>query len=864
MRPHWARALLAVAPLGDRRREVVSDLEELYLDRRARYGLAYAHGRLFVDVVSLWRGTTRRGGSMRQDLKFAVRLFRRNPAPVAVAVGGLALALGAVTAAFSIVNATMLRPYGMDDPSSVVRVARLDHGDRPFPYWPYPHYARMRAGTSAATLEASSLERERFSAIGPDDPAPAQWTLFVSGGYFPTLGGRPALGRPLMPADDAPGAPPAVVISQHLWSTLFDADPAAVGRTVWLGGVPMTLVGVIEAGFSGPRDPRPAIWLPLALYDEVRGGNPVSPTSGPLIEVVGRLAPDASRGAVEASLTALVNAPADGRTDSAGARAITVGLVAASSPLSEAGEEEYIVLGCVVAFLGLVLILACANTANLLLAAAATRMREIGVRLALGATGRRLLTQLTWESVLLAVAAGSAGYGMALWLAPVFARAIDVQPEISVAPDWRVLLFALAVAMLCGIGAGLSPARFAARTSVLSVLRAHLGGHDGPRLSTRRRTWFVGFQAAASMLLLALAALLARTAVTTANMDPGLDVDRLISVHLQMRGEGFDQDGYLLRAMDAARNVPGVEGVAQAQQLPFGGSINTLGLETLSSAAYRLYQQRSDAAYFAATGTRIVRGRAFTDAEVRSEAPVALISEDVVRRFYEDSDPLGQPIARIPTSNPQPPAIVIGVTADAMTNSLNALAMGTIYRPLARERSNAPGLVVRAANPGAAAHAVNEALRGLDPNVRPSITIVGERFAAFINSKRMMAWLVGPIALLALVLAALGIFGVTAIVVNQRAHEVTVRLAIGATVSDVLRLLTADSLRPVLIGLTVGLLAAVATSRYFASLLSGISPQDPLALALAAGALTASALVAVLLPVRRMAGADPASVLRDA
>jgi putative ABC transport system permease protein len=867
-RPAWARALLALTPLGDRRTEVSSDLGELFLDRRGRYGVAYAHGRLFVDVVSLWRGRARGGlgglgGSMRQNLRFALRLCRRNPAPVAVALGGLALAIGTVTAAFSIVNATMLRPYGMDDPASVVRVASLDHGDRPFPYWPYAQYVRMRAGTSGAVIEAASLERQPLGIAGPDDAAPSQWVLFVSGSYLDTLGGRPVFGRPLTPADDAPDAPPALVVSHHLWKTLLASDPSVVGRTVWLTGVPMTLVGVLEPGFSGPESPRPGVWVPMTLYDEVRGGTPVTPTSGPLVEVVARLEPDASRRAVEDNLTALVNAPSGDAPARADERRRVVGLVGAASPMDDADAEDYIVLACVFAILGLVLALGCANTANLLLAGATTRMREIGVRLALGATGRRLLAQLGSESLLLGLAAGAAGYVVAIWLSPVFASAIDVQPEVNVSPDVRVLLFAVAVAFVCGIGAGLSPARYAARSSVLTVLRSQARTPDGPPVSTRRRTWFVGFQAATSMLLLAMAALLTRSAVLAASTDAGLDVDRLINVHLQMPRTDFDEPAYLQRALDAVRALPAVEGVALSQHPPFGSSVNTLQLPPDLDGRYELYQHRTDADYFAVSGTSVIRGRSFTAAEVSAEAPVALVSADIARRFFGEADPLGQPISRIPTRNPQPHAVIVGVVEDAITNSFHAKGAGTLYRPLARERSNPPGLVVRTANPGVAAHAVGEALRRLDSRVRPSTTVVRERFDAFLNWKRMMAWLMGPIAVLALALSTLGIFGLTAFVVGQRSHEVSVRMAVGASAGDVLRLLAADSLRPVVIGLGVGLLAALGVGRVLPSLFSGISPHDPAAIGLAMSALLAGALVAVLVPVSRMAATDPASVLRD-
>lgn len=860
--PTWARAFLALVPLGDRRTETSSDLAELFADRRERYGPAHAHGRLLTDALSLWRGRAR-GGMMRQDLRFALRLCRRHPAPIAVAIVGLALAIGVVTAAFSIVNAMMLRPYGMDDPSSVVRVARLDHGDRPFPYWAYSHFLRMREAGPSATLEASMLEKAQLSATNADDTAPSQFVQFVSGGYLETFGGRPVLGRPLGPDDDAPDAAPVLVVSHHVWTTALGADPAVVGRIVWLNGLPMTLVGVLAPGFSGPEELRPAIWLPITLYDEVEGGPEIAPTSNTQFEVVARLAPGARRQAVEEHLTAVVNAPT-GENATPPDRTRIVGLVSATSPFDEADNEDVIVLAAVFAILGLVLTLACANTANLLLAGATTRMREIGVRLALGATGRRLLLQMASESVLLGLVAGGAGYLVAFLLAPIFASTIAVSPEIDVAPDARVLLFTLFVAGACGLGAGLAPARFASRGSVLTVLRSQGRSSEGPPVRATRRSWFVGFQAAVSMLLLVIAGLLTRTAVHAAGTDVGLDIDRLFSVHLQMPRADFDERGYLQRALEAVREIPAVQAVSLTQHPPFGMSVNTLSLDAIGRGTYELHQHRTDADYFAVSGTRVVHGRAFSEAEVNAEAPVALVSEGVARRFFGDRDPIGQPLSVIPFANPQPHAVIIGVTADAVTSSFQALAVGTLYRPLAGERPNPPGILVRAANPGVAMHAVGEALRRLDARVRPSTTISRDRFDSFLGNKRMVAWLMGPIAGLALVLATLGIFGVTAFVVGQRRHEVSVRMAIGASARDVLHLLGTQSLRPVVIGLGVGLLMALGLARVLATLLSGISPYDPVAVGVAATALLGSAIVAVLVPVRRAARTDPASVLRDA
>lgn len=799
---------------------------------------------------------------MLQDLRFGLRLLRKHPVPVGISIGGLALAIGVVTSVFSLVNAAMLRPYGMDEPSSVVSVTR-PMGDRMRSYWPYEQFLRMQAEATLSTVEAALAERVRFSGAPAADGEAGRRILFVSGGYLSVLGGRPALGRALQPSDDTVAAPAVIVVSHHFWLTRLNGDPSAVGRTVWLNGSPVTVVGVLHADFTGLTEFRPSLWAPFAAFDELVLGRSFEPTTRTLVEVVARLAPGTALPAAQDQLTAIARRS---RTPAATPDAKTpvpvVRLYSAASPIDGPDKvESYAGIALIFTVVGMVLVLACANTANLLLAGAATRAREIGIRLALGSTRIRVVKQLVTESLLLGLMAGSLGLLFAVWFVPVLGSILEMPQEFRAVRDGRVLLFAVAIATICGLGAGVAPARYGARGDVLSALKSQSGG-SGTAVPSRLRTSFVGFQAAVSMLLLVSAGLLARTAILMTRADIGFDADRMLAVSLSAPRTGFDERGYSQIALAALRDVPSVERASLTQYQPFGHSIER-DYFSHDGRSYALYVNRSDADYFPTAGLRILRGRGFTPEEVAREAPVALISDSVARTFLDGTNPLGQSLVGMSPETTQAPAIIIGVVADAIVTRLETQSHGTIYRPLSQRRPNPPSIIVRTANPGLAARAVEDVLRRIDPRVRPTTTIVRNELDAYLGQKRMLAWLSGPAALLALVLAGLGVYGVTAFVVSQRTHEVSVRMALGASRADVLRLLVKDSLRPVIIGLVVGLAAALGGSRISASLLAGISPHDPLAIGLAATTLLAAALVAVIAPASRVAKTDPANMLRQ-
>jgi hypothetical protein len=378
------------------------------------------------------------------------------------------------------------------------------------------------------------------------------------------------------------------------------------------------------------------------------------------------------------------------------------------------------------------------------------------------------------------------------------------------------------------------------------------------------------------MLLLVFAALFARSAWLVSRADPGFDADRLLVVRLEPTRKGLDHATYLQAAIAAVRGVPSVDDVSVVEHEPLGYMVSRDDFSH-DGASFELNTHQSDGAFFRTAGVRLLRGRTFTNEEVASQAPVAVVSDGIARAFFR-GDPIGQSLSSVPAEDGerQDPATIVGVAAHALLDRSEAQVYGTIYRPLrplteARGRTDQglpipPSLLVRTASSGVSVRAIEDALRRVDPSVLPVTEFVKNRLETYRGGKRMFAWLAAPIALLALFLAALGVYGVTAFVVSQRTAEVSIRMALGATPGSVMRRLSSDSLRPVLIGLAIGLAGALAASRALASTfsLAGISPHDPISIAAAAALLLMCALLAVVAPARRAARTDPAQVLRQA
>jgi putative ABC transport system permease protein len=848
---------MKLAPLGDRRADVEADIADLYRDRHERYGAIHAYKRLLTDAISVWRGTSR-GGSVVQDLRFGIRLIRKHPAPIAIAIGGLGLAIGMVTSMFSLVDVTLLRPYKMADPSSVVSVVGRDHH---WSIWSYADFVSLREHASLTKLEATDSAHVRFGAAPDQDSADALNLQFVSSGYMQTLGGRAASGRSLGPSDDVPGAPPVVVVSRYFWTAHLGGDPAAIGRTLWINGKPITLVGVIDEHFVGPVKVPMPLWTTFANYEDVMGGREFTPATRSLVEVLGRLTPGVGMAAARDELSAIAaSLPGAQSPAKTGPGQPAVLLYSAKSPSSGQDATDNLAAAAATLFVGgLVLVLACANAANLLLAGAVTRSREIGVRLALGATRWRLIRQLLSEGLLLSVVAGGVGFVMSIWFVPAMASLLQLPAGLDVSLDIRVFVFTTFIAILCGLGASVAPARFGAR--------GHLNSHghlaDATPRSARLRTSFVAFQAGVSVLMLIVALLMTRTALVTTGRGPGYDVDKLLAVSVAAPRAGFDENAYFRSVVSVVRGIPSVAGVSVAQNAPFGHNVE-IERFGIHNRAHALYVTRSDAGYFKTTGVRIVRGRSFTDAEINAEAPVAVIGESVAREFFRAQDPIGQSIDRIPSeTGPEQPATIIGIASNAVSSDIHTADYGEIYRPIKAKRSNPPVLIIRADRPLVVARAIETTMQTVDPRVRVTTALVGPAAKEYFEGTRLRAILGVTIASVAFALSILGVYGVTAFVVSQRAQEVGVRVALGASARNIVIMLVRQSLRPVLIGLGGGLVTALLAGQLLATFLAGVTPRDPIAIAGATAALVAGAFAAVWSPARRATRVDPTIVLKE-
>jgi predicted permease len=883
--PRLARWLLRARPLGERRGEIESDLLELYRLRLGQRGSRYAGRRYFADVISVWmrvdsrqlqpvRPTARRTlPGLAGDVTHAVRLFARHPGVVTVTILGLAVAIGVGTSVFTLLTAALFPPSGVADPASVVRILRAHEGGVSTA-WPYADFMKLRHSSTLVSLEASMRDGVFWSATPNSDDGFATGGTFVTGGYLSTLGARAMLGRTLAAADDTVGAPPVIVLSHSFWSRRLAADPAVVGHTIWLNRVAVSIVGVTDRAFGLPTDESPSFWAPIASYPLVFGGSPFGASTTAGVNVVGRIKRGVPFGEAQAGLGALALAVSSVRADSSGSPLTGVRLLRPSERINPSERQTVaVVTAMVIGVIGLVLVLACVNVANLLLASATARQHEIGVRLALGASRSRVIRQLLTESVMLGLVAGAIGLMLTIWLVPLLAVIARAPAGLDVAPNLRVYLFLAIVSVGTGIGAGLAPARYGTRGDLASPLKGDGARSDAARQPVRLRSALVGVQAAASIVLLVLATLLSHATIRASRVDVGFEPARLLTIAPAF-GRGSDEparaNAYFDAALETVRSLPGVRGASLAASPPFsGGASVSIFRRGPNGSRYTLYHNQTRADYFSILGLRIVRGRSYTTDEVAAGALVAVISESVARDFWPGEDPLGQSLDRIFPSDSdagrstalESKPVVIGVVSDAITARLRDLSAATIYRPLV-EPVNARMIVRTDGPPEMLLPALRAALQPLAPRIRLDISRVSDGLQQQMEEPRTLALLAAALAALALALSIVGLYGVTTFVIGRRTQEIGVRLALGASVHDVSRLLLRDSLRPVVIGLAAGALAAMIGGQLFSSVLFGVRPSDPTVLGSAVVVLLATAGAAVIGPARRAARIDPALILR--
>ncbi len=848
--------------------------------------------------------------SLPGNLRYALRQFRMSPVFTAAAVLTLALGIGGTTAIFTLIHAVMLRSLPVADPGRLYRVGEGDNccvQGSPQDQWgmfSYALYQRLKTETpefeEVAAFQAArgQLSVRRQGVESASRPLRSEW---VSGSYFSTLGVRAFGGRVFTAEDDEPGAPPVAVLSHRVWQTIYASDPSVVGSTFVLEGHPFTVIGVAPAGFFGETlqsDP-PDIWVPLQQEPLLSGeANLIHRSFSAWLRMIGRLRPRASTNGMSAHLTGVLRQwmqndsgyPATWMPDVI--RMLphqVINVIPAGAGVAVMKEEYGRSLQILLSVCGLVLLIACANVANLLLARGVARRGQTAVRLAVGATPRQIVGQALTESILLAIGGGIAGLVVAtaaarLLLALAFHSSHFL--PISTAPSLMVLAFAFGLALLTGIIFGAAPAWLATRTDPAEALRGS-GRGTRDRSSFARKALLV-VQATVSVVLVAGATMLGRSLNKLEHQDFGYQVQGRVEVDINNPPATYTQPRLtaLYRQLEEQLNrLPGVQGSGLALYNPltnnWGEFIMVAGhppgkFDEESGASW----DRVSANYLQNWGMPILRGRYFTAADNETTAPVAIVNEAFVKRFFKSGeDPLAQHFGM---DVPQYASTfsIVGVVRDAKFAGwgLDQPAQPMFYVPLAQNveyhddmmrklelSSHFIGgiMLVTKMSPGELEPLLTQMLAELDPNLTiNSIRPMQQQIDLSFDQERATASLAGLFGIVALVLAAIGLYGVTAYTVAQRTNEIGIRMALGADRTRVVQLVLRGAFQRVLIGLILGLPLAVGAGRLISAQLYGVSSWDPLALGVAAGALAICSFFAAIIPANRAASISPVDALR--
>lgn len=813
------------------------------------------------------------------DLRYAWRTLLRTPGFVAVAVISLAMGIGANTTIFSIVNGLLFRPLPVPRPHEVVGVFTSDYSGPAFGASAYADYLDIAAQSKMLSgLAAHALQPVSFSAEGTTERLVAE---LVSANYFDVLEVRPVLGRGFLPEEGDVLRPSAVVVlSDAVWRSRFGSSPGILGRMITISGRPMTVVGVMPPGYQGIlRGLRLDIWVPAPMQTVLDPAADQWSRGNRSFLLTGRLRPgiEAAAAQTEMSLLAerLHREHPQQWTDVRGAgRRLTL-LTESRIRIAPPDARGPAVAGSVLLMVvvGLVLLVACANLAGLLLARAAARRREIAIRLALGATRGRLIRQFLTESLLVTFIGGGLGLLLTAWMTQILQRfqpptGFPVRLELPV--DARVIGFAVGISLLTGVLLGLVPSLQASRPALVPALKEESGGCKPVR--TRLREAFIVGQVALSFLLLTAAGLFLRSLGRANAVDPGFGARHgaMASVDLSLHGYSEERGRQLQdAALTRLRAIPGIEAAAWTTSVPLAlGSSSRRGISirgyTREPGEDLEFPEASvSAGYFETMQVDIVRGRALNEQDRAGAPGVVVVSEAFARRFWPGADPLGKEIS---ARGPDGPFLtVVGVARDGKYQSMADEPTPFVYFPLAQGYRPVVTLLARTSqDPGAAVRAVRSSLLASDPDLAIfNAQTLGEHLALTLLPQRVAAIVLGSFGGVALLLAAMGIYGIVAFSVSQRTREIGVRVALGAARRDVIRLMVRSGMRPVAIGVGLGLVTALAFTRLLRSFLTGVSPTDPATFAAVVLAFLGVALWAALVPARRAARIDPLTALRS-
>lgn len=810
--------------------------------------------------------------SLLQDIRYGLRMIVKAPGFTVLAMLALALGVCANTTIFSLINGLVLRPLtGIKDPEQVVAVYTSDYSSGLYGSTSYPDYIDFR--NQADAFESLAAYAQTVLNATGDTAAERVRGVVVTGNYFEVLGVNAQLGRTLQASDEQTASEQPVMISDGLWRRRFNANPSVVGQTLRLNGKPYTIAGVTHPEFRGLRlGPPPEFWLPMTVASDYA----TSGRGDRGLELTGRLKPGVTPAQAEAQLTTIAARLAQAYPETNlgtlerpnEPRPITV--VRESRVEPSAQVEVWRVSMLLFAVVGLVLLIACANVANLLLARASARRREIAVRLALGASRGRLLRQLLTESLLLAMLGSVLGLILTQWtsrMAPGFLSADDAN-GLDLSLDWRVLVFTLGVTILTSVLFGLAPSLQATRLNLLSSLKDEAGAQGRRLRRIGLRDVLVISQLALSLVLLIGAALFVRSLRHAISFDPGFNVQNLLIASMETRGASLNKQqgqAFYQQTVERVGSLPGVQSLSLSRIAPLGGGGQRRGTQF---EGYQPQQNEDTETntnvvgvnFFNTMGIRIVAGRDFNAQDREGSPPVVIVNEEVARRYY-GGNAVGK---RLKMGSDAPFSEIVGVTRTAKYRNLREQPLPFIYIPLGQEYQPGMTLMVRTAGaPAALVGPLRSELRALNKDVPVfSVQLMEERIGGQLAADRMIAVLLSIFAAGALLLAAIGIYGVIGYSVARRTHEIGIRIALGAERRDIMKLIVGQGMVLVGIGAGVGLVLALTLTRVVKSLLFEISATDPLTFGAVALVLVIVALAACYLPARRATKVNPLVALR--
>jgi predicted permease len=807
--------------------------------------------------------------TLAQDLRFAVRMLRKSLSFTAMSLLGLSLGIGLSTTVFAVLNASLLRSLRqIKDPATCVFLTKSNHDG-----FSYSEYNYLRDHNTVLITLGAYSDRGRVNLVANLQPSGEPEEVhggLIAADYFKVSGEEPSPGRAFLPEEDrTPGLRPVVILNRGFWQSRFGADPGIIGKSLRLNGDLFTVVGV--AGNSGDGA---NIYLPLTMQKVAMPGTDLlRDRAARWLTLTGRLRNGVSAVQAQAELTALLNGLREARSEKDNHTTV----VATPGGVYPGRKRKIMTsMFCVMLVIGMILLIACMNTANLLLARAAARRREIGVRLSLGASRGRLIQQLLTESILLASLAGALGTLLSIWLTHA-ANYLSPAAGFSASPDWRVFVYAALISLGTGVAFGLAPAIEASRPDLTFALKAQGSPRRRHSLWAPRNALVVG-PLAVSLMLLAGAGLILEFLHKSYVRNTSVNVENLLAIALKLNLQGYDETRASLfqqQLINRLEKIPGVRSVALTRNFPLANddiNTNTIHIEgfeippdgRLPRAAYNIVSPN----YFATIGIPVLRGRGFTPEDSKAAPGVAVVNENMARKFWPKEDPMGK---RFRLGDGPSSYQVIGIAKDIWDDGLALpqppfIYVSNLQAEAFRETAHLKFLIRGEGGPGVPRKAILPALRGavrsLDSKLWVLTGTLGDVAESALQAVRIAAILSSTLGSLAMLLAALGIYGVMAYAVSQRTQEIGIRMALGAQKTDVLRLVLGRTAGLIAMGIVLGLAGAFALTRVLSDFIAEVGGLDPMAFAAVSTLLAAVAMLASYVPALRAAKVDPMVALR--